>query len=203
MCEAVLHRLSDGFDNLWDNVKNVTKRGAEEVAKAYNYLGVRVEKLAHDHLPPTAAKIVACIVWSLPYTLACAFLPGRAFEIITGIVIGIWETSAHDVDELIGQKNRGHLFTGIRNASAIQVVRDVVKLVATRKWGLLVPITLNLFAIIQCHFISRTPTPEKKEPAGNGLTPPSVPSTAAPTTAPDVSPAAAIPAPAMATAAQT
>lgn len=169
MCQFICTTINYAYEEAekatigaWDQIKPVVNQVKSTIYSGYLFAGRKVEWLTNEHLPKPLSNLFAETVWGLPYTLAATILPGYAFEMISGAVLGIWESYPQSFDSTIGQDDRKRIFAGIRNASIIRVGLDVASLLVTRKWSLLLPIIINLSMAIQCHTGARTtnPTPQ-------------------------------------------
>lgn len=176
MCDTLIKGFQNVTAGLWQGIQATNHALTDKCVVAatcagkgikagYTWVGRNVENLANKYLPPTAAKIVASTVWSLPYTALDMVLPARAHDAVVSLAIGLWNNIGYDIDTFMGKTTREHAATGLRNASIIRIGIDSAKLVATGNWFLLLPIIANVFFAIQSHVISKSETPPKPQPA--------------------------------------
>lgn len=159
---TIFNDIQNTATSLYKGFEQVANTAAHSISYGYNWAGRKVEKLAHDHLPETAAKVVASSLWALPYTVAALLAPEFVNDIATGLSLGLWQACPRKIDETIGKTTRQYAFTGLRNASIIRAGVDVVKMTLTGNWWLLLPIISNVFFALQSNAIIGQDTPEKK-----------------------------------------
>lgn len=162
MCTTVFCDIQNAATSLYKGFVEAAAMASEGISYGYNWAGRKVEKLASDHLPDTAAKVVASTIWALPYTVAALVVPEFVNDIATGLSIGLWQAAGREIDEAIGKSTRQYAFTGLRNASIIRAGVDTVKMTVTGNWWLLLPIISNIFFALQSNAIIGQDTPEKK-----------------------------------------
>ncbi len=173
MCTTITCAFESTALSLWKGLEfaadktastclSAAKQAGDAVLYGYTWAGRKVEKLASDALPETAAKVVASTVWAIPYTAVALAAPVFVSDIATGLALGLWQTCPREIDEGMGKNHRQHAFTGLRNASIIRAGVDAVKLAVTGNWYLLLPIISNVFFALQTNAIIGMETPEKK-----------------------------------------
>lgn len=172
MCELI----ANSFQSLWKGVQEtsitawkqvepaVTEAG-NTIRQTYEWAGREVEILTNKHLPQNVAKIVSDTVWGLPYSIATYFLPGICFEIVTGVVAGIWERYPHSFESQVGPENRRRIFVGLQNGCLLRIAVDVATLIATQRWQLLIPIIYNVTMAFQYRGYAQAATPPVPAPA--------------------------------------
>jgi hypothetical protein len=163
MCTAIKTTLKTAFETLGATLATAAKEAGKQVFNGYNWAGRRVEKLAYDTLPETAAKVVASAVWALPYTAAGLIAPSFVYDIAATITIGAWHVAGRPIDESIGKEHRQHIYTGLRNASIIRIGICAASMAVTGNWHLLLPIIQHLFIAAQSNSIVLADTPAEKQ----------------------------------------
>ena len=163
MYTSIKTTLKTGFENLGAAVASAAKEAGHQIYNGYNWAGRKVEKLAHDTLPETAAKVVAATVWALPYTVLGVIAPSFVYDVAATITIGAWHVAGRPIDESIGQEHRQHIYTGLRNASIVRLTIQAVSMAVTGNWHLLLPIIQYLFIAAQSNSIAKANTPPEKK----------------------------------------
>lgn len=123
---------------------------------SYVSLGRKIAKITNDHLPPTVAKIIQCIFWSLPTTLGLIFFPlGR---IPTYVFIGaLFLLSPEGIRQDLGDELASGVYAGIRNVSLLQAGVDLILLDRTHDMEHIAHLAVNIFFALMGH-VEANPT---------------------------------------------
>jgi len=145
MCDTI----TNSFYYVWEQIQPPLKEAGTAIYNVYSWAGREVEVLTNRFLPEKVAKVVSDTAWGLPYTVSAFMLPGFSFELVNGLIAGIWERFPKQFEAHVGTHNRKAIFIGLQNGCLARVGFDLVRLVLTRQWSLLIPIIVNITMALQ------------------------------------------------------